>query len=142
MRIAGRLPAIVTSAISPATIGATFGSISIDDPKTLWPISCAKPKPSRYPAAKPSSAVIRISVITTPVMERSLAPIAFSRPISLLRSITEAVTRLEMPSAEPTRLRAVIRIISSLVLSRMVPSLSATFRTAVATDPVITSWIW
>ena len=80
--------------------------------------------------------------MTTPVMERSFAPMAFSRPISWARSMTEAVTRLEMPSAEPIRLRAVISIINSFVFSSTVPSLSATCRTAEATEPVMTSWIW
>ena len=69
MRMAGRLPAMVTRAISTATIGMTRGFISMAEPNTLVPMSWAKPKPIKYPAAKPTRAVIRISVITTPVME-------------------------------------------------------------------------
>ena len=56
--------------------------------------------------------------------------------------MTEAVTRFEMPSAAPIRLSAVIRIISSSVLFRISPSLSATCRTAPATESVMTSVIW
>ena len=78
----------------------------------------------------------------TPVMDPSLAPIAFKSPISFARSITLAVTRLLIPSAAPIRLRIVIRIMRSLVLSSIVPSLSATWRTAAAEDPGMASWIW
>ena len=49
--MAGRLPAMVTSAIRPATIGATFGSISMEDPNTL-PDELSKTKPDQIPRGK------------------------------------------------------------------------------------------
>ena len=55
--------------------------------------------------------------------------------------MTEAVTRLVIPRAAPTRLSMVMSTISSLVLSRIAPSESATCRTGDATESVITSWI-
>ena len=55
--------------------------------------------------------------------------------------MTDAVTRFEMPKADPTSARIVINSMSSDVLSKMAPSESATWRTGDATESVITSWI-
>ena len=41
------LPAMVTRNMRPATMGMTRGVISMAEPKTLLPISCAKPKPMK-----------------------------------------------------------------------------------------------
>ena len=75
-------------------------------------------------------------------MARSWAPIAFSKPISCERSITDAVMRFEMPRADPTRASTVMSNMSSCVLSRMAPSDSATWRLALATESVMTSCSW
>jgi hypothetical protein len=86
--------------------------------------------------------VMVISVRTRALMGLSWAPTALRRPISAERSITLAVTKLEIPRAEPARLRAVMRSMRSWVFLRMAPSDSATCRMGLETASVITSSIW
>ena len=102
---------------------------------------CAKPNPARNPITPPRIAVMKISVSTRPEIAPFCAPMAFIRPISDERSMTLAVTRLQMPSAAPIRLRIVMSTIRSCVFSRIAPSESATCRTGDATESVMTSWI-
>ena len=81
------------------------------------------------------------STSTSRLICQLCAPCALSSPSSWLRSMTLAVIRLEMASAEPIELKIVISIISSVVLLRIAPSDSATCRTGLATPSRTTSCI-
>ena len=116
-----------------------MGAGGIAEPKTLRPIICVKPNPTKYPAAPPIIPITITSVKTETVTAVLLAPIAFFKPISALLSITLAVTKFEIPRAEAIKLKTVIKSINKLVLFKIAPSDSATCLIGFATASVITS---
>ena len=85
---------------------------------------------------------MKISASTMRTTERSVAPSAFMRPNSRLRSMMFALTRFDTPSAADSSESPVMSSMSICVFSRILPSDSAICRTGCAEEPGIASSIW